>query len=165
MSTLIRALALTLLFTASAMAGEMKPFIGGSWQDIMKANAGKPAVVHFWGLTCAPCIAELPRWAELKKERPDMAMIMIASDPLPADVSDQEKVLRKAGLAELEIWTFADAFTERLRREIDPKWRGEMPRTIMVARDGTPTVMSGPADLRAIRNWFDAEAARKPKAK
>jgi thiol-disulfide isomerase/thioredoxin len=158
MKTLVRALALTILFTASAMAGEMKPFIGGSWQEILKANAGKPAVVHFWGLTCAPCIVELPRWAALKKERPEMAMIMVASDPLPADVPDQQKVIGKAGLAAVENWTFADAFTERLRREIDPKWRGEMPRTIMIARDGTPTVLAGPVDTAAIRNWYDAQA-------
>ena len=141
---------------------DIKPLVGGSWQELLKEHAGKSLVVHFWGLTCAPCIAELPRWAALQRERPNMAIVLVASDPAPADLDAQAAVLNKAGLSEVESWSFADPFTERLRHDIDPRWRGELPRTIQVGRDGTRNATVGPADLRAIRNWFYADVGRKP---
>lgn len=150
------------LLSLPAAAGTMKPFVAGSWQALLKSHAGKPVVAHFWGLTCAPCIAELPRWAALRRERPDMAMILIASDPAPADPEGQVAVLEKAGLAGADNWTFADAFTERLRYEIDPAWRGELPRTVLIAADGARSAIVGPVDPRAISNWFDAAVGRKP---
>ena len=148
---------LALWVAVPAVAADMQPFVRGSWQEILKANAGKPTVLHFWGLTCAPCLTELPHWAELRRARPDMNVIMIAADPAPADAADQLKTLQKAGLGGVESWAFADTFSERLRYEIDPKWRGEMPRTILMASDGKPTVMVGLADLPAVRAWYDAE--------
>jgi hypothetical protein len=35
-----------------------------------------------------------------------------------------------------------------------------LPRTLLVARDGTVTVMVGIADLKAIRNWYDAQSLK-----
>jgi len=157
MRYLVIMLALWLAAPATAADIDMKSFVRGSWQQILTANAGKPTVLHFWGLTCAPCLTELPHWAELRRARPDMNVIMIAADPAPADTADLLKTLQKAGLGGVESWAFADVFTERLRYEIDPKWRGEMPRTILMASDGKPTVMVGLADLPAVRAWFDTE--------
>lgn len=147
-----------MMLAAPAMAAEMRPFTRGSWQEVVKANAGKPTVVHFWGLTCAPCLTELPHWARLAKERPDMRLVMIAADPTPGDIKDLSATLERAKLDAAESWAFADAFSERLRFEIDPKWRGEMPRTLLIARSGAVTVMSGVADLKAVRAWLDREA-------
>jgi hypothetical protein len=93
----------------------------------------------------------------LARERPGMRLVLIAADPTPADVADLSATLDKAGLAKAESWAFADAFSERLRFEIDPQWRGEMPRTILVAADGMVTVMPGVADLTAVRAWLDRE--------
>jgi hypothetical protein len=64
-------------------------------------------------------------------------------------------MLAKTGLAAAENWIFADSFTERLRFEIDPSWRGEIPRTILIARDGKSTTIEGVADLAQIRAWLD----------
>ena len=43
-----------LLVPATSMTAEMKPFVRGTWAELVKAKAGQPAIVHFWGLTCAP---------------------------------------------------------------------------------------------------------------
>jgi thiol-disulfide isomerase/thioredoxin len=145
------------LLPLPAAAAEMKPFVRGSWQEIVKAHAGKPTVLHFWGLTCAPCLVELPHWGALHRARPDMKVVMIGADPAPADTGDLLKTLEKAGLGGLESWAFADPFSERLRYEIDPRWRGEMPYSILLDRNGQATAMSGLADLAAVRAWFDAE--------
>jgi thiol-disulfide isomerase/thioredoxin len=153
---------LALMFAMPAAAADMKPFVSGSWQTILAAHAGKPVIVHFWGLTCAPCLTELPHWAAFKRQRPDLDIVMIAADPAPGDVDDLTKTLRKAGLGDLERWAFADAFAERLRHEIDPKWRGEMPRTLLLDSDGRTTVMVGTADWTAINKWSDSQKGKYP---
>ena len=152
-----RAGVLLLLFlTACDSASvETKPFVRGSWQEILKAHAGKPVVVHLWGLTCAPCLKELPLWATL--QRSGMNLVMVAADEATGDVDELSATLSKAGLRNAESWAFADSFQEKLRFEIDPKWRGELPRTLLIAKDGTMTAMPGVSDLNAVRSWYDAE--------
>lgn len=70
------------------------------------------------------------------------------------------RLLHRLGFAGGESWAFADPFTERLRFEVGPKWRCEMPRTILLARDGSITAMPGLADLAVIRSLNDAEKAK-----
>jgi hypothetical protein len=45
-----------------------------------------------------------------------------------------------------------DLFTERLRFEIDPRWQGEIPRTMLIARDGTTTIVEGVANPKQVRH-------------
>jgi hypothetical protein len=60
----------------------------------------------------------------------------------------------------VDIWDDAgDGFVERLRYEIDPQWRGEIPRTMLIARDGATTVIDGVADLKRVRAWLDAQSS------
>ena len=33
------------------------------------AHAGQPTVIHFWGLTCGPCLVELPQWGDAAGRR------------------------------------------------------------------------------------------------
>jgi thiol-disulfide isomerase/thioredoxin len=126
---------------SSAKEGELRPFKRGSWQEIKRANAGRPTVVHFWGLTCGPCRVEMPQWGKLLQERPDLNLVVIDADLVPNQLEAASDMLAKTGLASAENWIFDDLFTERLRFEIDPRWQGEIPRTMLVARDGAVTVI------------------------
>ena len=152
-------LALALLALGlSAQAGQPIPFQRGSWSTLAAAHAGKATVIHFWGLTCAPCLVEMPQWGKLMAERPDMRLVLIAADPLPQPVEQVSGALQRAGLDKAENWAFADRFNERLRYEIDPAWSGELPRTVLVAADGSRTVLPGVADLSTVRKWLDTQA-------
>lgn len=133
------------------------PFERGSWSKLAAQHAGKPTVVHFWGVTCAPCLVEMPQWGKLMAERPDMRLVLVAADPLPQPVEQVNGALQRAGLDKAENWVFVDRFNERLRYEIDPSWSGELPRTVLVAADGSRTVLPGVADLSAVRKWLDAQ--------
>jgi hypothetical protein len=64
-------------------------------------------------------------------------------------------MLAKPGPAAAENWIFRDDFVERLRFEIDPRWREEIPRAIPIARDGTITAIEEVADLAQVRSWLD----------
>ena len=153
-------LTVLLLGAVPALAGELHPFVRGSWQELRQAHAGRPAVVHLWGLTCAPCIAELPEWGKLARERPDLELVLVAADQRGEDEGPIGTALRTAGLGQVESWGFADRFAARLRFEIDPRWQGEMPRTLLIAADGEVTSISGVADLAAVRAWLDAQKAK-----
>jgi thiol-disulfide isomerase/thioredoxin len=142
----------------SAEAADPQSFERGTWARLRDAHAGQPTVIHFWGLTCAPCLVELPRWGELQAKRPDLRLVLIAADPVPQDPERLAATLAKAGLDKIESWSFTDRFYERLRYEIDPTWAGELPRTMMIDRDGKATVLSGVADLAQVRHWLDAQA-------
>ena len=141
----------------TAATDGLRPFVRGSWQDIRKAHAGRPMVAHFWGVTCGRCRTEMPQWGKLLSERPDLGLVVINADLVPNEPSAVSAMLAQTGLAAAENWTFADDFVERLRYEIDPQWRGEIPRTMLIARDGTKTVIEGVADLARVKTWLDAQ--------
>lgn len=158
MRRLLGLIAACCLFAGAAIAQDTPlPFERGSWQKLRAAHDGKPTVIHFWGLTCAPCLVELPLWGKLSAERPDLRLVMLAADPVQQDSARVNATLAKAGLGGAESWNFADRFYERLRYEIDPAWAGELPRTVMIAADGTITVLPGVADLAQVRAWLDAQ--------
>src|SRR5690606_24850924 len=126
------------------------------WQEIRAHYDKQPMVVHLWGLTCAPCLTELPHWAGLRRAFPKMSFVCIAADPAPMPAAYVAETLEKTGIRGVYSWSFADKFTQRLRFEIDPAWRGELPRTLLIDRDGTVTVMPGVADLAKVKAWIAA---------
>lgn len=139
-------------------AADPLPFGRGSWAKLSEAHAGRPTVIHLWGLTCAPCLVELPHWSKLAAERPDLRLVLVAADPVPQDPARLTATLERAGLGKIESWSFTDRFYERLRYEIDPAWAGELPRTVMVDRSGKATVLPGVADLAKVRAWLNAQS-------
>ena len=153
---MIRAFAfLVLLFAAiPSVAAPAQPFVQGSWQALLKAHQGKPLVVHFWGVTCAPCMIEMPKWAEIAHGDRGFDFVLVDADPVGADSSAEEPMLAKMGLADAEAWRFADDFSERLRYEVDPKWRGELPLTLLIGRDGGVRKILGSADFAAVHAWL-----------
>lgn len=157
LSILLAAL-LSVVSLWSAEAADPQPFERGSWAKLREAHAGQPTVIHFWGLTCGPCLVELPHWGELQTKRPDLRLVLVAADPLPQDPERLAATLAKAGLDKTESWSFTDRFYERLRYEIDPAWAGELPRTVMIDRSGRATVLPGVADLAQVRQWLDAQS-------
>ena len=141
-----------------AEAAEPLSFERGSWAKLRANHAGQPIVVHLWGLTCGPCLVELPAWGKLQAERADLKLVLVAADPVPQDPERVGATLARAGLGNSESWTFTDRFYERLRYEIDPTWAGELPRTVMIDRDGKAQVLPGVADLSAVRAWLESQA-------
>jgi thiol-disulfide isomerase/thioredoxin len=149
---------LALLGASSAAADDLRPFVRGSWQQIRDAHADKPAIVHVWGLTCAPCRAEMPNWGKLLAERPHLDLILIHADLVPNEPRGVKAALNASGLAAAENWIFQDSFVERLRFEIDPLWRGEIPLTLLIGRDGSTVTIEGIADLDKVRGWIESQS-------
>lgn len=156
----LASLAALMVYSASlpAGAGEPQALSRGGWQAIRQAHAGRPMIVHLWGLTCAPCRVEMPEWGKLVRDNPGLNLITIHAERLPPDPRAVRAMLEDAGLLSADNWMFDDDGLERLRYEIDPKWRGELPMTLLIGRDGTTTTITGPADLAAVRSWLQLQS-------
>src|SRR5258705_4361753 len=138
---------------ASEAPPQLKPFGRGSWQDVLRSHTGHPTIVHFWGVTCGPCKIELPLLGAFMKDHPAIDVVTISADLVPDLPGAARAMLEKAGLGSAENWIFNDGFVERLRFEIDPAWQGEIPRTLLIARDGTVTTIEGSAEISDLGKW------------
>lgn len=154
------ALAVSVAATAGpVVAQQPKPFLKGSLETIRQAHRGRPLIVHFWGLSCPPCLVELPHWAALVASRPDAAIVFVGADPVPYEPERLVATLARAGLADVEQWVFGSSFVEPLRYAVDPAWAGELPFTLLVTRDGQATTRVGVIDPRDLQAWIAEQGA------
>lgn len=138
-----------------ARAGDIAPFVPGSFAEIRKARAGKPVVVHFWSVTCPACVAELADWGKISRERRDVDLVIVNADQ-PNERARVELRLEKAGLREATHFAFADPFVDRLYFEVDRHWRGELPFTALISASGGMEMVTGPLDDPQITAWFES---------
>lgn len=158
------AVALLLILAMPALAqdspGQLRPFGRGSWQALTKAHAGRPIIVHFWGVTCGPCKVELPQLGAFMKENPAIDVVTISADFVPDLPAATRAMLERSGLAQAENWIF-DGFADRLRFEIDPTWQGDIPRTLLITREGELTTIEGAAEMADLKDWSERQLAAK----
>lgn len=148
----------TLLATSgAARAGDVQPFARGSWAAIEQAHKGRPLIVHLWGVTCAPCRAEMPEWGKLAAKRPSADVVFLHAERLPPDARMVREMLADAGLTDADNWAFADTMLSRLRYEIDPKWLGELPMTLLIDAEGKRQTIIGSASMEEIETWIAAQ--------
>jgi thiol-disulfide isomerase/thioredoxin len=152
-------LALLLPAPAAETARELKPFGRGSWQDILRSHAGRPTIVHFWGVTCGPCKVELPLLGQFMRDHAAIDMVTISADLVPDLPGAARSMLEKSGLGPAENWIFSDGFVERLRFEIDPAWQGDIPRTMLISREGKITTIEGSAEMKELEKWSGQQLA------
>jgi thiol-disulfide isomerase/thioredoxin len=141
------------ILATPAQALDFKPYARGTFSDLRKVHAGRPLVVHFWSVTCAPCLAELSDWARLAIEKKGIDIVFVNVD----GERDQVKAgarLEKAGLAGVHHYGLADDFLDRLFFEVDPTWRGELPFTALVDAKGGLVTVTGPVDDPLIGEWL-----------
>jgi thiol-disulfide isomerase/thioredoxin len=91
-------------FAETPSGPELKPFVRGSWQDVLRSHAGRPTLVHFWGVTCGPCKVELPLLGQFMKDHSELDVVMISADLVPNLPGAARAMLEKAGLGSAENW-------------------------------------------------------------
>ncbi len=143
------------LACAPTFAGEpARAFVATSLAEVADANKGRPVIVHCWGLTCGPCLAELSAWGGFPRTHPDIRMVLVNWDRRGGDAARTAKTLDEAGLGGVPRFALGDGFEEKLRFAVDRDWMGELPYTRLVQRDGTVSTFSGAADFKALDGWL-----------
>lgn len=151
--TAVIACILLMLVSLTSVAGELRPFVSGSMQKIVATHNGRPLIVHFWSLSCPPCLEELAMWARLTKKFPDLNLVMVSTDT-SSRRGAVRATLKRYGLDQRRNWIFADEFVERLRFQIDRRWYGELPRTYFFAVDGQSESISGRLKAQQVEVWW-----------
>ena len=100
---------------------------GGTFR--LSDHRGQAVIINFWGTTCAPCVAELPYYEQLKENYPDVEILAIR---------------HRAGAKKAEAF-LADKGWDQLDFALDSKTKGlftllnasdAMPQTIVLNRQG-----------------------------
>lgn len=147
-------LAFVVFAASSAHALDFKPYGRGAFSQIAKAHAGRPLMIHFWSVTCPPCLAELAQWAQMTAERKDVDIVFVNVDS-EEDRARAAARAEKAGLDKAAHYGFADDFVEKLYFEADKTWRGELPFTTLVAPDGGVIAVTGAIDDPLVQRWLE----------
>ena len=138
-------LALALACGASpAGARELKAFEPQSVDRIAAGHKGKPFVVLVWSMDCEFCQASLDVLAKARAANPGLDIVTITTDPLSDAALSRMVVKRLGSLAMMDdAWSFGELASERLRYAIDPRWRGEKPRSYWYNAQGQRIAYSG----------------------
>jgi thiol-disulfide isomerase/thioredoxin len=142
---------------AAVAAEAVRPFTQGSLGQVVAARQGKPFVLVLWSLDCQYCPTELKTLSELRRSHPNLDVVLVATDTM----SDAPQLALKAaahGMGQVEQWVFADDMPERLRREIDPRWYGEVPRTYFYDRKHQRDVKTGLVSKQFFEQWLASTA-------
>jgi thiol-disulfide isomerase/thioredoxin len=131
----------------------LKPFVAGSYQQLLDSNVNKPFMLVIWSITCSSCLKDMALLNKMHKANPNINMIMLATDDVTA-TDEVQQILAKNELTELENWLFADDNPQKLRYEIDPKWYGELPRTYFLNKKHDREGISGVLSQEDYETYF-----------
>lgn len=139
---------------STALAHEgLRPFVSGSLAKIAAERQGKPFIVALWSVGCTHCPAELKALGEFRKKQPRLDVVLVSADS-PEDAPQAMQLATGFGLKKSEQWIFADDMPERLRFEIDPRWHGELPRTLLYDSAHRITAVSGVIAHSQLDDWI-----------
>ena len=147
------------LTSPTVLAGQnaaqaLLPLAHGDWAALRGRLTGQATVVHLWGVTCAPCLVELPAWSKFVSDHPRIPVLFVHCDPVPWD--KVLAALRRAGLDGARHYAVQGRVDERLQFEFDSDWGGELPRTLLIDPQGEQRGISGSVDFAAILAWWRA---------
>lgn len=144
----------TAAFAAEVEAGAVKliPYQQGDWKKLLIQNQGRAFIAHFWGLTCGPCVEELPAWGVFSQRNQAVPLIMIEVEQVPEKMTRQ--MLDDSGLSLADHRVLVDTFDEYVRAEVDSKWMGELPFTLLVDSRGKVTRLRGKVNFEIVQKWL-----------
>ena len=132
------------LFPLAASAAGIQPFDPDGMSRIVASQCGKPFVLVVWSLDCEYCQASMKTLGAERRKRKDLHVVTLSTD-FAADA--QAAALMRQRLQAVGMtgaaWAFGSAPPEQLRYAIDPKWRGEKPRSYWFDARGERVAYSG----------------------
>jgi thiol-disulfide isomerase/thioredoxin len=145
--------ALSFAPASTLAAQEIKPFVRGSYQQIISARQGKPFIISFWSLSCTHCMDEMAMLKKLAKKYSRLDLVLVSTDT-PEEKESVAATLAKFSPRKAETWLFADSYTDPLYFEIDKKWHGELPRTYFFGTKNEITAISGKIEQKEMEQWI-----------
>ena len=108
-----------------------------------------PTVVALWSLECVHCKKNLAVLAALARAEPGLRLVTVAVQVPEPDLGEPLERLAVPG----ERYAYGPDAPEALAYALDPRWRGELPRTLLFDGRGGAVAHSGvlgEAQARAV---------------
>ena len=149
------ALILVLLTASMTVSAEnlLRPFISGSFSQILEQRQEKSFALIFWSLDCPSCYKELEMLGKFTRQNTELDVVLVSTD-IEATREDLQTVLTKYKLDNVESWVFRGDSDESLRFEIDRSWYGELPRSYFFKSSIKKQVVSGMLSEEKLKLWM-----------
>ncbi|MCC4116110.1 hypothetical protein LLG90_12185 [Aromatoleum toluclasticum] len=107
-----------------------------------------PTIVALWSSECVHCKKNLKLFAEMAKADRRLKLVTVAVEPHFAGLAEPLDHLAVPG----QRFAYGPESPEALGYALDPKWRGELPRTIFFDGKGGKTALSGVVAEATVRS-------------
>ena len=140
------------LISGPTQARPLTPYHSGDWLNLLAQTKGQPAIIHIWGFSCGPCVEELPAWGYFTSTHPELKLLFLQVDIVPEEMT--VKTLMDAKLLNAENYVSAEYFDDYMRFEVDPKWMGELPITLLIDAKGDVKKLRGSVNFKIVDEWL-----------
>ncbi|RQS69812.1 TlpA family protein disulfide reductase [Burkholderia sp. Bp8963] len=148
-------LASVAFWCVSASAGALQPLSAADVARLFDTARERPLAIEIWSLDCGYCRENAAHLVAWQRRHPDVQVAMIAMDAYDENGAAIEQALAQMSLPpHVAQYANADAMPERLRAALDAGWRGEMPRTLWLGRDGGRDARSGLLTTDVLDGWL-----------
>jgi|ERR1700754_723703 len=138
----------------AAAAAELQPLAAADVGRVLATETGKAQIVEIWSLDCSYCRENVARIAQWQQKHRDVRVTMIAMDTLDDNAEALAQALATMQLpSQVAQYANAETIPEKLRRALDPDWRGELPRTVLIDARGTRQSHSGLSAPDVLDAW------------
>ncbi|KWK00598.1 thiol-disulfide isomerase [Burkholderia ubonensis] len=145
----------------SALAGVLQPLRAADVARLFETAREHPLAIEIWSLDCGYCRENAAHLVAWQRRHPEVRVAMIAMDAYDENGAAIEQALAQMNLpSQVTQYANADAMPERLRATLDAGWRGELPRTVWIGRDGARDARSGLLTPAVLDGWLRGAARR-----
>ncbi|WP_334043990.1 TlpA disulfide reductase family protein [Burkholderia ambifaria] len=142
------------LASLPAWAGELQPLRAAEVAKLYATAHERPLVVEIWSLDCGYCRENAAHLVAWQRRHPDVQLAMVAMDAYDDNGAAIAQALAQMNLPrQVAQYANAEPMPERLRAALDAGWRGEMPRTVWIGRDGAREARSGLLTTDVLDGW------------
>ena len=131
----------------------IRPFVSGSFSQILEQRKEKTFLLVLWSLDCPSCYKELEMLGKFNRQHTELDIVLVSTD-ITATQDELKTILTRYKLNNFESWVFSGDSDERLRYEIDRSWYGELPRSYIFKASGKNHVVSGLLSEDKLKLWM-----------
>ena len=143
-----------LFITALPVIAEgLKPFMSGSYAQILEQHKQKPFILVLWSVDCPPCHKELEMLGKLVAKNQKLNIVLVSTDS-EVESNEVSVIMGKYKVNKLESWIFRGESDQALRYEIDRRWYGELPRSYLFKPTGEKQIVSGVLAEEKLLAWL-----------
>ena len=129
-------------------------FDKAAFEKIKQQHIGKQWLLILWSVDCPPCFQELALIEKMRKQQPEVAVVIVNADDTDEISAEREKIIAAYHLSTLANYHFGDGLSDQSRYIIDSHWYGELPRSYFVEANGTFHGKSGLVSEKSLVKWL-----------